>query len=45
MSPLRSNEIENIVDNVRGSFKQATLFRAEGAEAIALINAIKAEDD
>ena len=44
MSPLRSPEIEAAVNEIRGSFKRLTLFRAEGSDAIALIEAIKAAD-
>lgn len=44
MSPPCSDELESIVDEIRGGFKQATLFLAEGDNAIALIEAINAAD-
>jgi hypothetical protein len=44
ISPVRSKEIEDLVDEIRGGFKQATLFLAEGDAAADLISAIREAD-
>jgi len=44
MSPLRSPEIEAAVDKVRGKMRQATLFAAQGEDAVRLLEAIKSAD-
>jgi hypothetical protein len=42
MSPITSPEIEAVVEKIRGKMRQATLFAAEGALAVDLIQSIKA---
>lgn len=44
MSPLTSPELEAAIDTVRGRMRQATLFVAEGANALRLIAAIRGAD-
>lgn len=44
MSPLVSAEVERIIDQVRGTMRQATLFAAEGELALELLAAIRTAD-
>lgn len=44
MSPLLSDELEAVVDKIRGGFKQATMFLAENDDAVELISAIRDAD-
>lgn len=44
MAPLTSPDLEAAIDKVRGGMRQATLFAAEGDDAVSLMAAIRAAD-
>ncbi len=44
MRPLLSDELEAVIDKIRGRMRQATLFAAEGDLAVELLDAIRDAD-
>lgn len=44
MRPLRSDRLEEVIDQIRGGMRQATLFLAEGDLAVELLDAISEAD-
>ena len=44
MSPVQSDELDDVVNRIRGGFNQATMFLANDADALDLLAAIRSAD-